>query len=87
MLLKVAAHKVSIQNVRVSKRERHITYRVTKRAARTAHYVSIKQHFVTVSVTADFLTVRTIRLYTIFVKALVYSVTNFIKNIGISERR
>jgi hypothetical protein len=31
MLLNVAAHKVSIQNVKVSKRERHIVYSVTKR--------------------------------------------------------
>ncbi len=33
MLLNVAAHNVSIQNVEVSKRERHITYSVTKRTA------------------------------------------------------
>jgi hypothetical protein len=33
MLLIVAAHKVSIPNVKVSKRERHITYGVTKRTA------------------------------------------------------
>ena len=33
MLLNVAAQNVSIQNVRVSKRERHITYSVTKRTA------------------------------------------------------
>jgi hypothetical protein len=29
----VAAHNVSIRNVKVSKRERHITYSVTKRIA------------------------------------------------------
>jgi hypothetical protein len=33
MLLNVAAHNVSIRNVKVSKRERHITYSVTKRTA------------------------------------------------------
>jgi hypothetical protein len=33
MLLNVAAHNVSIQNVKVSKRERHITYSVTRRIA------------------------------------------------------
>ncbi len=30
MLLNVAAHNVSIRNIKVSKRERHITYSVTK---------------------------------------------------------
>jgi hypothetical protein len=30
MLLNVTAHNVSIQNIKVSKRERHIKYRVTK---------------------------------------------------------
>jgi hypothetical protein len=30
MLLNVAAHNVSIRNVKVSKQERHITYSVTK---------------------------------------------------------
>jgi hypothetical protein len=30
MLLNVAAHNVNIQNIKVSKRERHITYSVTK---------------------------------------------------------
>jgi hypothetical protein len=42
MLPNVAAHNVSIRNVKVSKRERHITYSVTKRTASqnvTAHYV------------------------------------------------
>jgi hypothetical protein len=48
MLLKVAAHKVSIQNVKVSKRERHIMYSVTKHKARTAHYISVKKRFVTI---------------------------------------
>jgi hypothetical protein len=33
MLLNVAAQNVSIRNVKVSKRERHITYSVTKRTA------------------------------------------------------
>jgi hypothetical protein len=33
MLLNKAAHNVSIQNVKVSKRERHITYSVTKNTA------------------------------------------------------
>jgi hypothetical protein len=33
MLLNVAAHNVSIQNVKVSKRDRHIMYSVTKRTA------------------------------------------------------
>jgi hypothetical protein len=33
MLLNVAAHNVSIQNVKVSKRQRHITYGVTERTA------------------------------------------------------
>jgi hypothetical protein len=31
MLLNVAAQNVSIRNVKVSKRERHVTYSVTKR--------------------------------------------------------
>jgi hypothetical protein len=31
MLLKVGAHNISIQNVKVSKRERHIMYSITKR--------------------------------------------------------
>jgi hypothetical protein len=31
MLLNVAAHNVSIQNVKMSKREQYITYSVTKR--------------------------------------------------------
>jgi hypothetical protein len=33
MLLNVAAHNASIQNVKVSKHEHHITYSVTKRTA------------------------------------------------------
>jgi hypothetical protein len=33
MLLNVAAHNVSIRNVKVSKREHHITYSVTERTA------------------------------------------------------
>jgi hypothetical protein len=33
MLLNVAAHNVSVPNVKVSKRERHITYSVTKSTA------------------------------------------------------
>jgi hypothetical protein len=33
MLLNVAAHNVSIQNIKVSKREHYITYSVTKRTA------------------------------------------------------
>ena len=33
MLLNVAAHNVSIRNVKVSKRERHIMYSITKRTA------------------------------------------------------
>jgi hypothetical protein len=33
MLLNVAAHNVSIRNVKSSKHERHITYSVTKRTA------------------------------------------------------
>jgi hypothetical protein len=33
MLLNVAAHNVSIRNVKVSKRERHIKNSVTKRTA------------------------------------------------------
>jgi hypothetical protein len=33
MLLNIAAHNVSIQNVKVSKRERQITHIVTKRPA------------------------------------------------------
>jgi hypothetical protein len=33
MLLNVAAHKVSIQNVKVSKHERYISYSVTKLTA------------------------------------------------------
>jgi len=33
MLLNVAAHNVSIRNVKVSKRERHIMYSVTKHTA------------------------------------------------------
>jgi hypothetical protein len=33
MLLNIAAHYVSIKNVKVSKREHHITYSVTKRTS------------------------------------------------------
>jgi hypothetical protein len=33
MLLNLAAHNVSIRNVKVSKRKHHITYSVTKRTA------------------------------------------------------
>jgi hypothetical protein len=33
MLLNVAAHNVSIRNIKVSKHERHIQYSVTKRTA------------------------------------------------------
>jgi len=33
MLLNTAAHNVSIRNVKVSKRECHITYTITKRTA------------------------------------------------------
>jgi hypothetical protein len=33
MSLNVAAHNVSIRNVKMSKRERHVTYSVTKRTA------------------------------------------------------
>ena len=52
MLLNVAAHNVSIRNIKVSKRERHITYSVTKRTAAqnlqrhktfSAHYVIVKK--------------------------------------------
>jgi hypothetical protein len=59
MLLNVAAHNINIQNVKVSKRERHITYSVTKRTASqnvqhhktlSALYVSIIKHFVTLYV-------------------------------------
>ncbi len=48
MLLNVAAHKVSIRNVKVSKRECYIMYSVTKHTACTAHYVIITKRFVTV---------------------------------------
>ena len=44
MLLNIAAHNVSIRNVKVSKREHHITYSVTKRTMSqtiSAHYISV----------------------------------------------
>jgi hypothetical protein len=59
MLLNVAANNVSIWNVKVSKRERHIMYSVTKRTVSlnvqryktlSAHYVMRSLHFVTVYV-------------------------------------
>jgi hypothetical protein len=51
MLLNVAAHNLSIRNVKVSKREHHIMYSITKRTASQnvkSHYVIITKHFVTV---------------------------------------
>jgi hypothetical protein len=51
MLLNVAAYNVSIQNVKVSKRERHITYRsqnVQRHITLSAHYISVTKRFVTV---------------------------------------
>jgi hypothetical protein len=56
MLLNVAAHNVSIQNIKVSKRERHITYSVTKHAfglkrLRNVHFTFCNGiHFVTLYV-------------------------------------
>jgi hypothetical protein len=38
MLLKVAAHNVSILNIKVSKRERHIMYSVTKHTYVNVHF-------------------------------------------------
>jgi hypothetical protein len=46
MLLNVAAQNVSIRNIKVSKRERHITYSVTKQ---TYVYVMCTLHFVMVT--------------------------------------
>jgi hypothetical protein len=51
MLLNVAAHNVSIRNVKVSKCERHLTYTVTKYTASqtlSGHYVIVTKRFVTV---------------------------------------
>ncbi len=48
MLLNVAAHNVSIQNIKVSKRECHITYRVTKHTYICNTYVMCTLHFVMV---------------------------------------
>ncbi len=51
MLLNVATHNVSKWNVKVSKRERHITYSVTKHSAsQNVKYVSITKRFITVYV-------------------------------------
>ncbi len=59
LLLNVAAHNVSIRNIKVSKRERHIMYSVIKRTASqnvqrhktlSAHYVIVTKRFVTVYV-------------------------------------
>jgi hypothetical protein len=50
MLLNVTAHNVSTPNVKVSKRERHIMYSVTKCTAHTEHYVSVTKRFVMVYV-------------------------------------
>jgi hypothetical protein len=47
MLLNVAAHNVSIQNVKVSKRERHISYRVTKRTASQNVKGTLRKHYKT----------------------------------------
>ncbi len=50
MLLNVAAHNISIQNVKVSKREPNITYSITKCTASkklSAHYISITKRFET----------------------------------------
>ncbi len=47
-LLNVAAHNVSIRNVKMSKHGRHIMYSVTKRTASqtlSAHYVIITKRF------------------------------------------
>jgi hypothetical protein len=41
-----AAHKVSIRNIKVSKRERHITYSVTKHTYVCNDYVMCTLHFV-----------------------------------------
>ncbi len=52
MLLNVAAENVSIRNIKVSKRESHTRYSVTKHTAShktlDAHYVNITKRFVTV---------------------------------------
>ena len=53
MLLKVAAHNVSIQKVKVSKRERHKNIQtesqnVQRHKMLSAHYVSMTKRFVTV---------------------------------------
>jgi hypothetical protein len=53
MLLNVVAHKLSIQNVKVSKCERHIRYSVTKLQCHktlSAQYVIVTKNFVTVYV-------------------------------------
>ncbi len=51
MLLNVAAHKVSIRNVKVSKCERHIMYSVTKRtASQNVMCTLCKVHFMFVKV-------------------------------------
>jgi hypothetical protein len=51
MLLNVAAHSVSIRNVKVSKRERHITYSVTKRtASQNIQCILCNVHFTLVTV-------------------------------------
>jgi hypothetical protein len=44
MLLNVAAHNVSIRNKKVSKRERHIMYSVTKRSV-ALRYVATGHEF------------------------------------------
>jgi hypothetical protein len=47
MLLNVAAHNVSIQNVKESKRERHITYSATKCTASQNVKCTLHKHYKT----------------------------------------
>ncbi len=47
MLLNVAAHNVSIPNVKVSKRERHLTYSVTKCTASQNVKGTLRKHYKT----------------------------------------
>ncbi len=56
MLLNVAAHNVSIQNLKVSKRERHITYRVTKCTASQNVKCTLRNRYKTFCTGINFVT-------------------------------
>jgi hypothetical protein len=77
MLLNVAAHNISIENVKVSKRERHIMYSVTKRTSSQNVKCSLQKHSVTVYVwgscaLCDIYVLKTLRFGTITLCAAMF---------------